>query len=279
MTIHPDAVVREVKVDDIAVSYYDTGGDRAPIILLHGTGGSTATHFGSVYAMLAARHRVVGVDFAVSDGSDQISVDRLVEQATRVLDEVSHPQGATVVGYSLGAVVATALAARSPRQVDHLVLVAGWAVTDAQQQLRNSIWRTLRQTDSAALQDFSVFTSYGAPYLASRSESEIDVLRSRVRQGPMRDAMMRVNRGVDISADALAVRAKTLIIAGEHDLMVPRHHAEALAGAIADSRLAFVPSGHAIVHERPAQLFSLIDRFVRGSEQTPAGSLVASVAI
>ena len=61
-----DPVVEgEVIVDGATVRYYDsieTRGSRNPIVLIHGTTGSTAVHFEFLYPMLATRQRVVSID-------------------------------------------------------------------------------------------------------------------------------------------------------------------------------------------------------------------------
>lgn len=279
MTIHPKAAQRTARVGGAEVTFHDTGSPGSPVVLLHGTGGSAERHFGTLFPMLAARHRVIAVDFAAAPDGEPLTMDRLVRQVSGVLDEAAPAAPVSLVGYSLGAVVAAATAARHPDRVTDLVLVAGWITTDAQQLLRNTIWRELRRGDSRALRDFMVYTTYGAPYLADKSGPEMEELAARMVLDEDRDAQMELNRTVDISSVVTGVRARTLVIGGTHDQMVPPRHSESLFGAIPGARLARIDSGHAVVAERPAELFSLIDGFVARRIPDPPGTVLASPRI
>lgn len=279
MNLHPDAVEESVIVDGTTVTYYDTRAAKPAIVLLHGTGGSAAAHFGPLYAMLAARHRVIGIDIATPRQDGDLTVDGLAAQVGAVLGLATPEQTVMLVGYSLGAVVAAAAAARYGHQIDNLVLVAGWIKTDNHQRLRNTVWQQLRHADSTELREFSVFTSFGAPFLASKSDEDLDLLLRQVAQSTERDAQMRLNRSVDISDAVTQIRARTLVIACEYDQMVPMHHSQALFGAIPNARLAIVPSGHAVIFERPAHLASLINAFAAEATADPADTVRPAPAI
>ncbi|MCP5775132.1 alpha/beta hydrolase, partial [Klebsiella pneumoniae] len=82
-------------------------------------------------------------DLAVTDFSQQ--VEALIQHA------VAEDETITVVGYSLGAVIAAQVAASLKQRVARLILLAGWAKTSSVQQLRTSIWQQLFNEQSAAL--------------------------------------------------------------------------------------------------------------------------------
>lgn len=259
------------------VTWYDSADvddPRTPVLLLHGTGGTATSHFWALFPMLAERRRVLALDFA--DPAPGIDPDAswYVAQAGAVLDALSLGRPADVLGYSLGAVTATALASRRPDAVGHLVLVAGWLRTDAHQLLRNDLWWQLREADPAALGAFSVLTAYSPSHLLARTPAELTGLVARAAAGPDRAAAMRANRTVDLTEDAAAVTAPTLVVACTADQMVPPHHARLLFGAINDARYVELQAGHAVVHERPAELFHVVSRFFADPGRTRAGEVL-----
>jgi pimeloyl-ACP methyl ester carboxylesterase len=264
-------------VDGTEVSFRDSVDDQGHdelVVLVHGTGGSAARHFGFVFPVLAARRRVVAVDWAEPPGDESLEVDALVRQVAAVIRLLERPATVTLVGYSLGAVVAAALAAEHPDLVDQLVLVAGWMTTDLQQRLRNDVYRELRRSGSDAVRAYSVFTAFGGPFLASRAYEDIKPTLDGMSFTRFGDRQMELNRDIDISGIVPSIRATTLVIGCVHDQMVPVRHSRALFGAIDDARLIELSAGHAIVFERPAELCSSILDFLDDPTAAPAGSII-----
>jgi pimeloyl-ACP methyl ester carboxylesterase len=284
----PLPAVREgmAKAGDTEVHYYDSsrdlgagslehgisiGSPKPPVVLLHGTGGSAETNFWALYPMLAMRHRVIAFDFVdPSDVNQTGTLDEYVAQAVAVIEAVRDDGPCHVVGYSFGAVIALALAAKRPDLVAALVSIAGWATTDAHQLMRNSIWQQLYDEQSPALAEFMVFTAYSHRFILAKTPAELEELILSVQNGPDRSAKMRFNRTVAIAELLIHVAAPTLVIGCTEDMMVPVKHARLLYGGIDNARYVEVIAGHAVVHERPAELFTLIDTFLKDPEATPA---------
>lgn len=260
----------------LQVSYYDSdpGNTQAEIIvLLHGTGGSAQNNFWALFPMLAMRHRVIALDF-IDPESGCPEADHYVEQADAVIRHVALDKAVHLVGYSFGAVIAALYAARRRSCLASLTLVAGWVKTDTQQKLRNSIWRSLYESGHEALGSFSVLTSFSQAFLNSKNEAEIEGLVRSVETGPDRSRKMEFNKNVDIGDELADIQVPSLVVGCLQDQMVPIRHSRMLFGAIADCRYAEVVSGHGIVHERPSELFTLIDMFVRDPKGMPAGHVV-----
>ncbi len=262
----------QITVAGAVVGYVDMGTatDRDTLVLLPGTGGRTETHFSYLAPMLAAKGRVVGIDFGPTPDR-ALTVDDLVAQTIGVLDELDLNGPIALCGYSLGAVVAAAVAAELRDQIAALVLVAGWSKTDVHQMLRNAVWHGLRQGGSDSLRDFMTFCAFSAPYLRARTPAELQALPTRFELTELMDAQMDLTRRVDIADRLEDVVAPTLVVGCTHDQMVPVRHSKLLFGSIADARYAEVVSGHAVVTERPAELCRLIDRFVVAPSEIPAG--------
>lgn len=272
-----------VTVDGVEVRYFDSApehsvagaDDRDPVVLVHGTGGSTQAHYGFVFPLLAARQRVVALDFAQPvPAGGTLTLEHLKAQVAAVIEKVLPGRTVTLVGYSLGAVVAATVAARHSELVRNLVLVAGWMKTDTQQELRNKVWRRLREEGSSALSEYMAFCAFGGPFLAARSFEELAPAFAAFGPNGFGDLQMELNRAIDISDLIPAIKATTLVIGCTHDQMVPKRHSKALFGSIPDARYTEIESGHAVVAERPGQLVQVIDQFIEEPSRHAAGAIV-----
>ena len=269
----------EVNVEGATVRYYDSinhQGSRNPIVLVHGTTGSTAVHFGFLFPMLATRQRVVSVDLGRPEG--ELTIDSFRRQVEAVIDHVLPAQKVTLLGYSLGAVVATTVAASRPETIENLILVAGWAKTDSQQILRNNIWNDLYSSgNKSALAQFTVFCAFGHPFVGARTLDELAPAIKAVNVTEFGAQQMQVNRDIDIVDRLEKITSNTLVIGCEYDQMVPNRHSKDLFGAIENARYTEIPSGHAIVFERPAELHKHVDNFAANPHRYPAGTIIPRV--
>lgn len=275
MAFYPGVERGCAEVGGDSVIYFDSGVREGgeTIVLLPGTGGYAKSVFWALFPMLAYRHRVVTLDF-VDPADPENEGDQYREQILAVVRKVSADSPVHVVGYSFGATVAVAFAAEHADRVASLTLIAGWLRTDAQQRLRNKLWFRLRDSNPDALAEFTTFTAHSAQFLNGLADAELNALISAYRDGADRSAKMAYNRGVDLSSDVEKLTAPTLVIACTHDQMVSLRQAQMFFGAIRDARLATVNAGHGVLRERPSELFSLIDNFVRDPQRHPAGSVV-----
>jgi pimeloyl-ACP methyl ester carboxylesterase len=102
-------------------------GRGPPVLLLHGSGRSLADWQQGLADLLAHNHRVIAFDYYGNGFSDRnpefdYGYDLWVSQALDVLDALG-VERATVVGHSVGGVVASILAAQHPERVDHVVTI------------------------------------------------------------------------------------------------------------------------------------------------------------
>lgn len=283
MSIYPGANESEVEVDGDVVPYVDSirsRGEPRPIVLVHGSGGTARSHFGALFPMLANRRRVIALDYgAVPAPGRELTLDTIVAKIGAVLDETAPGEPVDLVGYSLGAVASIAFAAERPRRCASLTLIAGWLRTDSHQRLRNRVWHSLFESGSDALGAFGVLNAYGAPYLAKLGPAEAAALVERSSPGPDRARQMRLIAEVDVLEAATRVSAPTLIVGCVHDQIAPLHHSRQMLGAILDARMAQVRAGHAVLTERPAEVYQLIDAFTQRPDEHPAGARVPPIVV
>lgn len=111
---------------------YRSVGTGAPLVLITGFGATMEDWYPPFVDGLAQRHRVVIFDNA-GVGQTQalpapLTVDAMAEQTSALLDTL-HLGTPAVLGWSMGGMIAQALAVRHPRQVGRLVLCATQAGT------------------------------------------------------------------------------------------------------------------------------------------------------
>lgn len=273
-------VTRQVEVNGVAVTYHEAGQantDTAPIVLVHGTSGSTMGHFGFLFPLLAVRHRVISLDLTNPlKGGEKLELEDLEAQVLGVIAETSPTRPVTLLGYSLGAVITASIAAKKPDLIGNLVLLTGWIKTDMMMTLFNRTWHALRKAGSPQLDDFTVYAAFGAPFLGSKTFEDM-AGGAAMPLDEFVDAQMEMNARIDISELVPQIKATTLIIGCTHDQMVPIHHSRALFGMIDDARYAELASGHAVVFERPAEVVRLVDRFAADPQEYVAGATIPVV--
>lgn len=232
------------------------------LILLHGSGGSVANNFPTLFPMLAAQHHVIAFDF--NDGEAEVPIlEDYLDQVDAVVKSVPENSRIHLIGYSFGAVIGLAYAAKNTKLLTSLTVVAGWAKTDAYQKMRNRIWVDLCETNSSSIGEFTVFLAFSHEFFLTKSDEELGALAKAVGDGKNRLKKMRFNRNVDISASLPDVTVPSLVIGCVHDLMVPISHSKSLFQALPDARYVEIESGHGVVHECTSELFTTIDNFIR----------------
>lgn len=104
------------------------GDSGSPVVLLHGIA-SSAVAYEFVVPDLSKTHEVIALDllgFGLSPAPDtaQFTIDEHVDAIITSLKRLRVRRPITLVGHSLGALIAIRLAARFPKWVSHLVLVS-----------------------------------------------------------------------------------------------------------------------------------------------------------
>ena len=264
-------------VDGTEVPYFSAGepqADTPVLIMVHGSTGSTDSHYGYLFPMLSFRQHVVSIDLQPPAQGAELTLAHLVRQVSAVIDAVGGGQPISLMGYSLGAVVAAAVAAERPHDVRQLLLVAGWIKTDSHQRLRNSIWRDLRASGVPTLRPYMLYCAFSPQFIAARTSEELTAMAEGISLNAFADQQMQLNGNIDITPQVARIQATTLVVGCTRDQMVPRSHSLQLFGAIEDARYSEIDSGHAVVFERPVELLLLIDQFLRQPLAHPAGSIL-----
>jgi pimeloyl-ACP methyl ester carboxylesterase len=215
---------------------------------------------------------VVTPDYAGSgrttapDGA--LTLDLLVQQIVAAIeDAVTAP--VDVLGFSLGAVVAAALAARRPDLVRKLVLVAGRpASDDPRLQLALDAWAGSLTAGSDIASAVGPVPAFSREFLSGLGRDGMDRLRS-IKPEPGTLRQIGINRDIDIRDDLRRITAPTLVVGCTRDQLVPVRHSRDLYAAVQHSRYVEIDSGHVVFFEQPAKLTTTAD--IPGYRSEPEG--------
>ncbi len=217
-------------------------------VLLHGIGVS-ARSYGPTAAALATHGDVHLLDLAGYGRSPRPDRDLGIADhaalVARYLDDrtLDHP---VVVGHSMGTQVAAQLCADFPELSDHLVLIGPVVVPDARTLLKLAgllLRDGLREPPAVtvlAIHDY-LFRA-GVPYMAEQLPHLL---------------------GADLEAGAERVAARTLVLCGRDDPIVPVEWAIQLTSRFRHGWFATVPGPHASMFAAPELIAGLLTDHAR----------------
>ena len=229
-------------------------GEGTPTLLVHGLAGSSLTEWYQVAPKLATDRPVIMVDhrghglsargdlrFDVSDDADDLA---------GVLDALDIGQ-VDVVGYSMGGVIAQALAMRHPGRVRKLVLMATFAT-------HSDGYRLLRRLGTVLARGWERVTGFGTPEIRSGYLIARGAIEPRHARWVWRETLRRdVESGAQATFALLRFDSRdwigrldldTLVIIPGGDFLVPTRWQHQLAEAIPQAAVVEVAdAGHELV--------------------------------
>lgn len=257
------ARVGSVRVGGAQVAY-DVQGQGDPVVLLHPTGGSRAM-WALLLPSLVPRWQVVMPEFSgagetVDDGG-RIEVDHLVAQAAGVIDDLGIERY-HLSGYSLGAAAAAALAAEHGDRVQSLALVCAWARSGPRERLQFDVWQRLFAADRDLFTRYLFSVGMTPAVLETAGEGvEAFIALTSATLAPGTDRHAELDARLDISDRLAAITARTLVIGGTLDRVLPIEHSRDLAAGITGAKLVEVEHGHLFPLEAPDVLGAMLTEF------------------
>jgi non-heme chloroperoxidase len=251
---------------------YAEAGDPAaePLIMLHGYSDSWYS-FSPVIPLLESRYRLLALDQRGHGASDQpesgYAMPDLAQDVVAFMDELGIRR-ATIVGHSMGSLVAQQVGLIAPERVERLVLIGSG--TDFQQMNdRDAFAEAVNAlTDPVSLEFIRGFqeSTIHRPLPKAFVDSVIGEstrLTARVWK-ELLEGMLSTP-----PADELARKGiPTLLVWGDKDSVFPLANRDALARRLpAAERLDYEDTGHATHWERPEQFVEDLHDFIR---RTPA---------
>ena len=250
------------QLDGVNLWYWDTGGDKPAVVLLHpGTGSGLIWGYQQA-AFAAAGYRVIGYSRRGFHGSSNGDAARpgTAAQDLRMLLDHLRIERAHLVGSAAGGIVAASFALTSAQRVRSLVLACTLlSPTDPE---ISSMLSALREPwyDTLPHEVRELSPSYRAIDKEGTQRWHDLHAQSRGTNPPL-------NQPVGEPATLAAIARLTmpvLFIAGDADLISPPPLARRFSQAIAGSRLVVLPEcGHSAYWERPRDFNAAVLAFLQ----------------
>jgi pimeloyl-ACP methyl ester carboxylesterase len=250
----------QAAVDGVNINY-EVQGDGDPLVLIPYLAADNACYAFQLPAY-TEHFTCVTVDLPGSGESDKppgpYATETYADQVSALLGAIGIER-AHLAGVSLGASVATHLAARHPERVRSLSLHSAWDRTDAYLRTIVELWRALAgglpTVADVVIQGIFPFCFTAEMYdeRPDYAEALADFVRGRPAQ-PREAFLAQTEAALAHNASGAlgAITAPTLVTFGAHDIVTSTRFAAPLTDGIADSRLVvFEHLSHAALHEDP----------------------------
>jgi 3-oxoadipate enol-lactonase len=255
----------------LAVSIHGAG---SPLLLIPGLGATRIVFDPLVPHLVSRGLRIIVFDprgtGESESGSEPLTMPRLAADAASVV-AAAGVAATSVLGASMGGVVAQHLVLGQPSMVLRLVLAAtapaGASAVPADPRATDALLGKGTRTPEEAYR-LACTVLYSAHFQRTHVEFIEAQVRARAAH-PVRarvfTAQLEALRSDDASfARLAAVRAPTLVVHGTDDAVTPRENARLLAARIPGARLRwFEGCGHLFFHERPEESARVVDEFLR----------------
>ena len=212
--------------------YYEIHGQGKPLVLIHGGGSTIQTNFEKIIPLLAKNRQVIAVELQTHGRTNDRNADLTFEQdaddVATLLKNLKIDK-ADFFGFSNGGTTTLQIAIRHPELVDKIILGSALAKRNG---VPEWFWGFMSQ---AKLENMPEQLKEGYKKVAADTNG-LQVMHDR-------DAKRMVNFKDIPDEQIKSIKAPTLIIIGDKDVITPEHAIE-LHRQIKNSDLAIIPGGH-----------------------------------
>ena len=232
--------------------WYDEAGSGEPVVLLHG-GAVDSRFFDAMLPGLVQRFRVIRTDLwghgRTADRPGPFSLDSFAADVAELIERVAGG-AADVVGHSIGANVALALAMSRPDLVRRTVQISGGFNVEADVA---AVGERPPIDEMVASTVAFLGASYGE--VSPDGQAHFAVVVRKDFELSSREPALRTE-------DLREVRIRTLVMAADDDI-TPLEHMLDMYRALPDAELAIVPgTSHFLLQEKPELCNSVIIDFL-----------------
>lgn len=254
-------------VNDINIYYELHGPKNADLIILsNGIFMSTASWAYQITA-LREHFQVLVYDCRGMWQSDHpegaYSMDQHVDDLAALLKSLGFTK-AHIAGISYGGEISMLFAIKYPEMVQSLIVSSSVSQIDPLLSAIGNSWALALASGDAGLM-FSVTLpfNFSEDWIAA-NEKMLSASRKRYDEMDLHAAgkLMAAFSEINFTAELSKIKAPTLVLVGELDLLKPRKYSEIITREIAGAELVVIPAGgHAVCLEQPAVFNSLIMGF------------------
>lgn len=255
------AAIRTVTVGDTIV---EVSGEGAPLVFVHGFT-TTAEFWREQIEAFSARHQMIRINLPGHGRSPRpedrnYTIDAFVEDVLEVYRALAI-DAAVLIGLSMGGTVAQTFALSYPERVKALVLVGATPHGLGSDVNVDNVLKAIEDLGVVTASQTVIERSFGS----AASRALIEFAKKEVVQTPAfvaRQAIASLNAS-DSRAKLGDIRAPTLVIVGEEDIITPPKESQILAEGIPNSRLYNIPgAGHFPMLEQPNTFNQLLGEFL-----------------
>jgi pimeloyl-ACP methyl ester carboxylesterase len=259
---------------------YDVSGFGETVVMLS-SGAHDRHDWDELRTLLPARFRTIALDWPSHGesppGEGALSAMRIAEITEQAVAQLA-PEGALVIGNSVGGFAAARLAIRRPELVRGLVIVDGGGFAG-----RSPLVRAFCSLMAHPRFLRAVYPSFSTLYMRARTDADRrarDTGVATTRNDPGLGAVCELWRSFaspehDLRRQASSISAPTLVVWGKRDPVIPLRVGRRIASLIPGAQLSVFDSGHVPHTTDPerfaAELGAFADRAL-GSASTAASA-------
>jgi pimeloyl-ACP methyl ester carboxylesterase len=245
--------LKTVQTPHAPVRYLE-GGAGPDLVYLHGAGGITADD--PLLAELAKTHHVhAPLVPGYGDSEEAPGIRDMLDFTLHTWDVVAALglKDPILVGHSMGGMIAAEMAAVQPNDVSRLALIAPAGLWDDDHPIAD-LFSTMPYEMPALL--FHDAEAGAAMLTAGRNVTDPNFLQTylvtNARQLGMAGRILFPIPERGLAGRLYRIRARTVIVWGDSDRLIPPAYAHAFKKAIAGAELVSIPeAGHMVVMEQP----------------------------
>jgi pimeloyl-ACP methyl ester carboxylesterase len=236
--------------------YYETYGPERGVPLVHGGGSTIDVTWGRILPFLARARRVIAVEEQAhgrtSDRDAPVRFETSADDVAALLKHLKVEQ-ADVFGFSNGASVGLQIAIRHPQAVRKLIFASSLTKREGAQP---QLWELIRTADISNM-----------PQPLKDAFLKVNPDSAKLKTMHDKDAERMLHFTDVPDPDLRAIRAPTLIVIGDRDIVKPEHALQ-LTHLIPNARLMVLVGGHgdylgeAIMTQRASRAPELTAGFV-----------------
>jgi pimeloyl-ACP methyl ester carboxylesterase len=232
------------------VAYDELGNPQATPIFLLPSGAHDRHDYDALRALLPERLRTIAIDWPAHGespaGSVPLTAMHLADVTEHAVAQLA-PEGALVIGNSVGGFAAARLAIRRPELVRGLVIVDGGGFAGRSPFVHAFCALMARPHFLRA-----IYPAFSALYMRARTDADRrarDIGVATTRKDPGLGAVCELWRSFaspehDLRRQAPSISAPTLVVWGKRDPVIPLRVGRQIAALIPGAQLSVFDSGH-----------------------------------